>query len=83
MIEFGVEAFRKPGGKSFQRRVRAIDVRMTNRAHGNIGRDKLGEVTVRARFVSRKSRSRGIVRGPDVASRTGERSMTLAGVLEV
>src|SRR5688500_20343881 len=83
MIEFGVEAFLEPGGKGLQRWISAIDVCMTNRAHGNVGSDKQREVTVRAGFVSRKSRSRGIVCGPDVASCTGERSMKLAGVLRV
>lgn len=38
MVELHVEALLEPVGKSLERWVRAIDVRMADRAHGNIRR---------------------------------------------
>ena len=55
MIEFHVEALFESIGEGFARWIVAVDVLMTDRAHGNIRRCELREVTTRAVLVSRKT----------------------------
>ena len=61
VIEFHVEILFESIGKSFARRIIAIHVLMTDRAHWDIRRCELRQVTSRARFVTWETRSRGIV----------------------
>ena len=81
VIEFDVEGLVKPRRKTFQRRIRAVDVSMADGAHRNIRRNKLREVTIGAGFVSGKPRRGGIV-GSLMTGSAGKRSVTLAVVLE-
>ena len=55
VIEFEVEGFVEPDWKSFERRVVAVDVCVTDRAHRHLGRRELAAVTVCAGFVTRKA----------------------------
>ena len=55
MIEFHVEAFFESIGEGFARRIVSVDVLMTDRAHGNIRRRELRQVTDGAVFVSGKT----------------------------
>ncbi|HVQ38784.1 MAG TPA: hypothetical protein VMS31_14700 [Pyrinomonadaceae bacterium] len=82
MIEFHVEGFVEPARKSFQRWVGSVEVRMADRAHGNIRGQQLGLVAIEAGFVSRKPRSGGVVSGPRMTSGARKRSVTLAGMFE-
>ena len=61
VIEFHVEALVEPIGKSSARRIVPINILMTDRAHRNIRRRELRQMTSRARFVSRETRPGGIV----------------------
>ena len=61
MIKFHIEAFIEPSGEIVQRRIRAVDVRMTNHTHRHIGGNKLRQVTTGARFMSREPRRRRVV----------------------
>ena len=54
MIELHVEAFFESIGKGFARWIVAVDVLMTDRAHGNIRRRELRQVTTGAVFVPGK-----------------------------
>ncbi|MDQ2973781.1 MAG: hypothetical protein M3R69_00055 [Acidobacteriota bacterium] len=83
MVEFDVEAFFEFRRKTFQRRVGTIYVRMADRTHGNIGRDKLREVAARARLVPGKSGRGRIVSSAFVASRARKRGMLLTAVPEI
>ena len=79
VIELDVERLVETRRKIFQRRVVAADVRMTDLAHRNLRRRELAAMTIRARFVSRKTRRRGIV-GAFVTRVAGEGTVTLAAV---
>ncbi|MFN2516070.1 MAG: hypothetical protein ABR556_07630 [Pyrinomonadaceae bacterium] len=83
MIKFDIEAFVKLRGKTLQRRVPAINIRMTDYAHGNIGSNKLRQVATRARLMPRKPWRRRIIAGAFVASVARQRRVTLSGVPEV
>src|SRR4051812_19272640 len=54
MIETDIEIFFEAIGKSFARRVAAIHALVADRAHRNVWRCELCEMTTGARFVSRK-----------------------------
>ena len=64
VIEFHIEALFESIGKSLARRIIAIHILVTDRAHRNIGCRELRQVTTRARFVSRETGPRGIVSAP-------------------
>ena len=55
MIELHVEAFFEPIREGLARRIVSVDVLMTDRAHGNIRRCELRQVTTGAIFVSGKT----------------------------
>ena len=55
VIEFDVEAFIKLRREILQRRVAAVDVRMTDNTHRDSGSHKLPGVATDTGFVSRKS----------------------------
>ena len=61
MIEFHIEALVETIGKRFARRIVPVYVLMTDRAHGDIRRGELCQMTAGASLVSGKARSRGIV----------------------
>ena len=79
VIEFHVEAFFELIGESLARRIVAVHVLMTNRAHRNIRRRKLGQMTTGAIFVAGKTRPHRIVRAM-VTVRAGERRVPGARV---
>jgi len=79
MIEFHVEALFESIRKSFARRIIAIHVLVTDRAHGDVWRRELGQMTSRARFVSRETRPGGIVSAP-VTIVAAERCVFRTGV---
>lgn len=62
VIEFDVEVFIEPIRKSLAWGIAAVDVLMADRAHGNVRRRKLAEMTSSASFVTGKTRSRRVVR---------------------
>jgi hypothetical protein len=62
VIEFHVEALFELIGKSFARRIISVHVLVTDRAHRNILRCELREMTSSARFVSGETGADGIVR---------------------
>ena len=74
VIELHVEALLKLIRKGFARRIVAIHVLVTNRAHGNIRRRELRQVTSGTRFVTGKAGTNGIVR-PAMTIVTTNRSM--------
>ena len=61
VIELHVEALFESIRKSFARRIVPVHVLMTDRAHRDIRRGELRQVTSRACFVSREIRPGGIV----------------------
>ena len=61
MIELHVEALFELIGKSFARRIIAIHILVTDRAHRNIRRRELRQMTTCARFVSWETRPGRIV----------------------
>jgi len=61
VIEFHVEVFFESIRKSFARRVVAVHVLMTDRAHRDVGRRELSQVTTGTGFVTRETRARRIV----------------------
>src|SRR5512132_2121004 len=81
VIEFDVETLIEFCRKTFHRRVAAVHVRVTDDTHRHGGRYKLPGVATDTGLVFRKTE-----RGGDVfalmTGTAGERSMTLAGVLE-
>ncbi len=81
VIEFQVEAFFEPVRESLQRRIAAVHVRVTDRAHGHIRSSELGQMTAGAIFVAGKAGPRGIIR-PVMTTRARGRCMTLTGVEE-
>jgi len=58
VIELHIEAFFESVGKSLQRRVVPIHVRVADRTHGNVRRGELRQVTSRAVLMSGEARSR-------------------------
>jgi hypothetical protein len=81
VIKFNVEAFIKLRRKTFQRRIAAVDVPMTDDTHGHGGSYKLPGMATDAGFVSWKYRGRRIVSALMTRS-AGEGSVTLTRVLE-
>ena len=79
VIEPDVKALVECRGKSFQRRVVAVDVRVADHAHRHSGRCELAAVTVCARFVTGKPR-RGRVVCSFMTRATGNGAVTLSGV---
>jgi hypothetical protein len=79
VIELHVEGLVEARRKIFQWRIVAADVGMTDLAHRHLRRGELAAMTIRARFVSRKTRRRGIV-GAFVTRVAGEGTVTLAAV---
>jgi len=82
VIELDVEALVELRGKSFQRGICAVDVRMADDTHRNIGSNKLGQMAAGARLVSRDTRRGGIIAAL-VTGVAGKRCVTLTRVLEV
>ena len=74
VIELHVEALFELIRKWLARRVIAVHVLVTDRAHRNIRRGELRKVTAGTGFVSRETRSCGIV-GPAMTVVAGERSV--------
>ncbi len=62
VIEAQVEGFFKAIGKAFARRIAAIHALVANRAHRNIRRGELRQVTTGAIFVARKIRPHRVIR---------------------
>ena len=62
VIEFNVEVFIKTIGESLSRWIAAVDILMTDRAHRNIRRRELAEMTSRAGFVTGKARPGRVIR---------------------
>jgi hypothetical protein len=81
VIEFDVEAFIKLHRETFQGRVAAVDVRMTDHTHRDSGSHKLPGVATDAGFVSWKNWSCRIVFALMTGS-ASERYMTLTRVFE-
>jgi hypothetical protein len=79
VIELNVEAFIKARRKTFQRRVAAFCICVTDETHGNRRRRELSAMTVSAGFVAGETWSRGVV-SAFVTGRAGERTVSLAGV---
>ena len=82
VIEFDVETFIKLRRETFQRRVAAVDVRMTDDTHRDGGSCKLPGVATDAGFVSRKNWRCRVVSAL-MTRCAGERCVTLTCVLEV
>ena len=61
VIEFHVEVLFKSIRKSFARRVVAVHVLVTDRAHRDVWRRELSQVTTCAGFVTRETGARRIV----------------------
>jgi hypothetical protein len=61
VIELDVEWFIEAGGKIFQRRIIGADVGVTDLAHRDLRSCELTAMTIRACFVTGKSRRRGVV----------------------
>ena len=74
VIEFDVKAFFERVGKSFARRIVAVHRTVTDRAHRNVRRRELRQMTAGAIFVSGKTRPGGIVRSM-MAARAAECSV--------
>lgn len=72
MIEADVEILFEAIGKALARRIVAIDVLMTDRAHRNIRRGELCQMTTGAIFVTWKIRAHRVVRSP-MTARAGQR----------
>jgi hypothetical protein len=81
VIEFHIEWFVEARGKILQRRVIAADVGVTDLAHRDLWRRELAAMTIRARFVTGKTRRRRVV-GALVTRVAGEGTVTLAAVKE-
>ena len=81
VIELEVETFFEFVSESFERRITAIHIHVADRAHRHIRSSELRQMTARAIFVTGKAGPRGIVI-PMMATRTGSRAVTLAGVQE-
>jgi hypothetical protein len=79
VIKLDVEWFVEACGKILQRRIVAADVRVTDLAHRNLRRRELAAMTIRAGFVTGKSRCRRVVAAL-VTRVAGERTVTLAAV---
>ena len=71
MIELDVEAFFERIGKCFARRIVAVHRTVTDRAHWNVRRGELRQVTAGAILMSGKTRPHGIV-GSMMAARAAE-----------
>jgi hypothetical protein len=82
VIEFDIETFIKLRREILQRRVAAVDVRMTDNTHRDSGRYKLPGVATDTGFVSRKNWRCRVVFAL-MTGRAGERCVTLTRVLEV
>src|SRR5437870_13694285 len=82
MVEFDVEALFEIGWKTFDRRGRALHVRMTDDAHRQERSNKLLSMAVHAGPVTWKRRSGRIIRRPLMTVCAGKRRMTLARVLD-
>ena len=79
VIEFHVEWLVEARRKTFQRRIVAADVRVTDRAHRNLRRRELAAMTISAGFVTGKAWRCGVV-GAFVTRVAGEGTVTLAVV---
>ena len=79
VIKADVEVFFETIRKAFARRITAIHTLMADRAHRNIRRRKLGQMTTGAIFVAGKTRPHRIVRAM-VTVRAGERRVPGARV---
>src|ERR1051325_7261459 len=77
VIELDVERLVEARRKIFQRRIVAADVRVTDLAHRHLRRSELAAMTIRAGFVTRKARHRGVV-GAFVTRVAGKGTVTLA-----
>ena len=82
VIEFDVETFIELRRETFQGRVAAVHVGMTDDTHRNCRRYKLPGVATDAGLVSGKNRRGGVVFALMTGS-AGERGVTLTRVLEV
>ncbi len=82
MIKSHIEALFEALGETFQRRIGTLYIRMANQAHRDCRRDKLGQVATGACLVAREAWRCRVVRAAFMASRAGERGMTLAGMDE-
>jgi hypothetical protein len=67
-------------GKVFNRRILALDARVTDRAERRVLRDELREMTFRASLVAGQARHGRVVCGSRVTRRASKRSMMLTRV---
>ena len=79
VIELHVERLVEARRKTLQRRIGAPRVGMADQAHRYRRRGELSAMTIRAGFMARKTRRRGVV-GTFVTRRAGERPVTCAAV---
>src|ERR1041384_1057311 len=79
MIELDVEWLVEARRKILQRRIVAADIRVTDLAHRHLRRSELAAMTIRAGFVTRKARRRGVV-GAFVTRVAGDGTVALAFV---
>lgn len=79
MIELDIEWLVEARGKSFQRRVVAADVRVTDLAHRHLWRRELAAMTIRAFLVTGKARRCGVISAL-VTCVAGEGTVALAVV---
>ena len=80
MVELHIERFFEARRKTLQRRVGALRFGVADETHRHGRRYKLGQVTIRAGFVSGKSRRRRIVCGSFMTCVAGKRRVSLARV---
>src|SRR6185437_2835377 len=81
MIDFRVEALLELIGESFSRGIVAVHVLVANRAHRNIRRGELCQVTTGTRLVTGEVRTRRIVSAPVTVVAT-DRCVFRTGVQE-
>lgn len=79
MIELHVEVLVELRGESLERRIGAVHIRMTDRAHRTVGCHKLSEMAFGAGLVSGKMRRRRVVAAL-MTGGTGDRSVAAAVV---
>ena len=79
VIELHVERFVESRGKIFQWWIVAADIGVTDLAHRDLRRRELAAMTIRACFVARKTRRRGVI-GAFVTRVAGEGTVALAVV---
>jgi hypothetical protein len=83
VIELHIEALVESFGKRPQGGIGPIDVRMADRAHGNLRGDELREVAAGTGFVARKLWRSRVARGALVAGRALKRNMARRSVREL